>query len=236
MPAISLPAGQCDLGFARTDITPPVGIYHRNWGAAQHDASEGIHRPLTASALAFAGADSQERLLISLELGWLHADVLDRLTGTVSAESGLPADSIVITLSHTHAGGNFDTDRFQDPGGELIAPYLDKLNEQLGSLVNQALKAVQPVTLAFGTGRCDLACNRDFWDEENDHYACGTNPESTGDDTVVVVRVNDQKGQLALTLVNYGCHPTTLAWDNRLISPDYPGAMREVVEEATGAP
>ena len=38
------------------------------------------------------------------------------------------------------------------------------------------------------------------------------------------------------TLVNYACHPTTLAWENTLISPDYVGAMREVVEQHTGAP
>jgi hypothetical protein len=37
-------------------------------------------------------------------------------------------------------------------------------------------------------------------------------------------------------VLNYACHPTTLAWDNRLISPDYPGAAREVVERATQAP
>ena len=30
--------------------------------------------------------------------------------------------------------------------------------------------------------------------------------------------------------------PTTLAWDNRLVSPDYPGAMREVIEQASEAP
>ena len=38
------------------------------------------------------------------------------------------------------------------------------------------------------------------------------------------------------SIVNYACHPTTLAWQNTLISPDYPGAMREVVERETGAP
>ena len=38
------------------------------------------------------------------------------------------------------------------------------------------------------------------------------------------------------TVVNYACHPTTLAWENTLISPDYVGAMREVVEGETGAP
>jgi hypothetical protein len=56
------------------------------------------------------------------------------------------------------------------------------------------------------------------------------------DDAVLVARVTDDAGNLLATIVNYGCHPTTLAWENTLISPDYPGAMREVVERATGAP
>jgi hypothetical protein len=34
-------------------------------------------------------------------------------------------------------------------------------------------------------------------------------------------------------LVNYACHPTTLAWENTLISPDFVGALREVVEAET---
>jgi len=37
------------------------------------------------------------------------------------------------------------------------------------------------------------------------------------------------------TLVNYACHPTTLAWVNKLISPDFIGAMRDVIEANTGA-
>ena len=36
------------------DVTPPVGIYHRMWGAATHDRSTGVHRPLTATALALS--------------------------------------------------------------------------------------------------------------------------------------------------------------------------------------
>ena len=29
------------VGLARTDITPPVGIFCRNWGAAMHDTEIG---------------------------------------------------------------------------------------------------------------------------------------------------------------------------------------------------
>ena len=56
------------------------------------------------------------------------------------------------------------------------------------------------------------------------------------DDTVLVARATDEQGRTLATIVNYACHPTTLAWENTLISPDYPGAMREVVEGATRAP
>ena len=39
----------CRFGVARRDVTPPVGIYSRSWGAATHDVAEGVHRPLTAT-------------------------------------------------------------------------------------------------------------------------------------------------------------------------------------------
>src|SRR5690606_33553586 len=40
--------------------------------------------------------------------------------------------------------------------------------------------------------------------------------------------------QPVATVVNYACHPTTLAWQNTLISPDYVGAMCETVEQHAG--
>jgi hypothetical protein len=56
------------------------------------------------------------------------------------------------------------------------------------------------------------------------------------DDAVLVGRICGAGGRVLGTLVNYACHPTTLAWQNTRISPDYVGAMRQVVEEATSAP
>jgi hypothetical protein len=53
---------------------------------------------------------------------------------------------------------------------------------------------------------------------------------------VLVARIRDCDDKSLATIVNYACHPTTLAWDNTAISPDYVGAMREIVENATGAP
>src|SRR5215471_2442692 len=62
------------IGTAREDITPPVGIYARNWGAAEHEVAEGIHRPLTATVLTLRRDVNEPPLvLVALDLGWWRA-------------------------------------------------------------------------------------------------------------------------------------------------------------------
>src|SRR6185295_10965514 len=67
-------------------------------------------------------------------------------------------------------------------------------------------------------------------------FVCGYNPNGPADDTVLIARVSDETGRPLAAIVNYACHPTTLAWENTLISPDYVGALREVVERTAGMP
>jgi hypothetical protein len=63
---------------------------------------------------------------------------------------------------------------------------------------------------------------------------CGFNPGVLGDDSLLVGQAQKEAdGSVLATLVNYACHPTTLGWDNRLVSPDFVGAMRELVESNT---
>jgi hypothetical protein len=90
--------------------------------------------------------------------------------------------------------------------------------------------------VTYGTGRSALATNRDFWDEEAKRFAAGYNPGAPADDTLVVARVTGEDGGVRATLFNYACHPTTLAWENRVLSPDYIGAAREVLQAAFDAP
>ena len=81
-----------------------------------------------------------------------------------------------------------------------------------------------------------MAAQRDFYDADTKQIVCGFNPNGSSDDTVLLARVTGKDGRLLATIVNYACHPTTLAWQNTLISPDFPGAMRDVVEREIPAP
>ncbi len=69
------------IGIARVEITPPVGIYARNWGAAAHDVADSIHRPLflTAISLSMGSGDEQPLVLIDADLGFWTA--LDGFAG-----------------------------------------------------------------------------------------------------------------------------------------------------------
>ena len=244
MTRVETPQGICSFGIARCDVTPPVGIYHRMWGAAKHDRSAGVHRPLTATACVFqpiedggnSDSNSDWQILVALDHCLFRNREMDELTRHVCDAAGIDEAELLVVFSHTHAAGLMERDRADLPGGELIGPYLDELADKTAGIVQQAIASVQPATLAYETGHCALAANRDYWDEASDAWVCGVNPAEPADDTLLVIRVSDEQGETLATLVNYACHPTTLAWDNDQISPDYPGAMREVIEEATGAP
>ncbi len=238
-PEQSFPITHCRFGVARRDVTPPVGIHARSWGAATHDAAEGVHRPFTATASVFAplaGAGAT-LALVALDLGWFQHLADERaLRDSVLERTGLDEAELLIQLSHTHAGA-YTSSRLQDrPGCELIAPYLARLAVEIGDAVLEARDALEPAFVSYGSGRCGLATNRDLWDEEAGRFACGYNPALAADDSVLVARVSGADGNVLATVFNYACHPTTLAWENRLLSPDFVGAAREVLEEAFAAP
>jgi hypothetical protein len=215
-------------------------MYHRMWGAATHERSTGIHRPLTATALALSPLIEDKpaaslHLLVAIDHCLMWRPQLDELRTNVAQRLKLTVSQVHISFSHTHAAGLMDPARRDRPGGELIESYLEKLGEQVVAAAQHAISRCQVATVMYHTGRCSLARNRDFWDAASGQFVCGLNPTGAADDTLVVARISNDEGQLLGTIVNYACHPTTLAWDNTLVSPDYVGAMRETVEAKTGA-
>lgn len=225
--------------MARCDITPPIGIYHRMWGAATHDRATGIHKPLVATLLWLEpenGDAGQSLCIVALDHCILDGGDLDLMSRSISDAVATPPGQTLITLTHTHAAGLMSRSRSDLPGGELIGSYLDQLAIQLGRLAVSALEILQPATVVYGRGRCNLAAHRDCFDPQAKKFVCGYNPDGPADDTLLVAKVVADDGKLLGTVVNYACHPTTLAWQNTLISPDYVGALRETVEVEAHAP
>jgi hypothetical protein len=225
------------IGVAREDITPPVGIYSRSWGAARHDVAEAIHRPFTLTCITFQkSAEDSPLVLVSADLGWWKSREDERefrqgiLDGLL-----LPPSQLMVCLTHTHAGPSLCTENAAKMGGDLIAPYLKIIRESVIRGVKTALSRARRSFLSWHYDKCTLATCRDLPDPKANRYICGYNPAVAADDTLLVGRVTDEKNKVLAVIVNYACHPTTLAWQNTQLSPDYVGAMREIVEEQTSS-
>lgn len=233
---VRTPSSRCEFGIACTDITPPIGMYHRMWGAAAHDRSTGIHRPLRATVVVMRPLDrSRQTVLVSLDHCLLRAPDMEALLSETCRQTGLSRSELLVTFSHTHSAGYLSRDRADFPGGDLIGPYLDQLPGKIDEAFRAAQLNSQPATLTYGSTTCEMGCHRDFLDEARGHFVCGFNPDEAQPLPLNVVRVTAANALLA-TIVNYPCHTTTLAWENTLVSPDYVGALRDVVERELNAP
>jgi len=60
MKYVDTPQGICRFGLAWDDITPPLDIYWRMWGAAPGDHATGVHRPLRATVVLFQAVDARD--------------------------------------------------------------------------------------------------------------------------------------------------------------------------------
>lgn len=231
---IRVPRTHASIGVARRDVTPPVGIRAKNWGPADWERSEGAHRPFALTALAVTGSDARPRMLLAIDATWWRrVDDEQRVRGAILDGLGLAPDQLMISLSHTHAGAVLCAADAHLPGGELIPGYLDALAAAGISAGREAIGSASPGVIEWATGTCTLAADREL--DLDGRPLVGFNPDGDADDTVMIGRLSVE-GEVRATLVNYACHPTTLAWQSREVSPDYVGAMRELVEAETGAP
>lgn len=223
------------IGVSFTEINPPKGMYARTWGSSKHDLSEGLHRPLRATCLAFAAQENADPLFfMTLDLMvWMSDEDEKGIREPIETALGISPGRLILQLSHSHGAPFTDPALISAPGGDLISRYRSEIIEACIKIATAAKVSMKPSILSWGIGKCGLAYNRDLVLPDTGEIVCGVNPLTKADDTLVTGRVSDMSGTIQATLVHYAAHPTSLGGGNRLTSPDYIGAMRELVERET---
>ncbi len=211
------------IGVSRWDITPGLDVSAKNWGAAKHWFAQGVHHRLTGTALALSPGDcnGQPLLLLSLDLGWWRRrrDAA-ALCAQVQEQLALPEASVIVHITHTHAGPVLDSEAPAEANPDACRDYLARLAASCVSGGREALDQLEPATALFHRGHCALATQRDLIDPANPkRFLTGFNPVVPADDTLLTARLFADDGRTLATLVNYACHPTTLAWETLTSHP-----------------
>ncbi|CAN5693613.1 hypothetical protein BH11ARM2_BH11ARM2_18890 [soil metagenome] len=208
------------IGVAAADITPPVGIAMRNWGAQTHEVSTGNMGTLGATVWTIQDApDVPPLILAALDLGWWRVRedewfVREPLVALAGDEA-----RVVINLCHTHSGPSITR---QDGG--LVPGYLAMVRERLAEAARRALAEARERTLDFVLLRHPFAANRDL--RVGGRFAVGYNPQAPADDVAIVGTVYED-GAARSTLVNLALHPTMIGPANTRVSADFVASLRE---------
>lgn len=226
--------GELSAATARTDITPPPGIAHANWGAQSHERAAGVDMTLWATALALSDGETTV-VVVDLDVLYLWPEDARRVREAVADVTDLPTSNVRVSYTHTHSGPSLNRDTWANAGVKMIDPYIAALEDDVSGVAWKAVRDLEPARLAAGSGTCDIAVNRRFPRPEDGEIIVGRNPDGPVDHGVGVLRIDTFDGDPLATVVNYACHPITVGPDNDLITPDFPGQTKRTVESATGS-
>ncbi len=201
------------IGWARRDITPPIGIPLSGYGFFQDRRAVAVGDPLYARAVALG--NDEPALILALDLLGLDSVMVGRLRREIGARTGLGKDCIMLTCTHTHSGPSVIPLR-GDPrrrGG-----YLRKLVEEAARAGEEATEATRRVdrSLRFRVRFAGFSYNRAFADGPVSRRVHG-----------IAFRADTR----TVALANYACHPVTMG-GNKEISADYPGSFNELMARA----
>lgn len=186
---------------------------------------------LWVTALVLADGETRA-VILDIDIQILVTELADSLRQTVSAATGLPLECIRASATHTHSGPT-PYKSWITQGYELVPTWLENVKKLSAEAASEALAGVSPVVLRAGRGECQINTNRRATGSSG-KIIIGKNPDGFCDREVLVLTLETPSGESLATVVNYACHPTIMGPTNRLITPDYPGAVRRVVESAVG--
>lgn len=220
-------------GVGRAVITPPVGIAHAGWGVQTHQRAEGVDMDLLATVLVLADGPT-EAAIVDVDFCVVGRDLADSIRRAVAELCGIPFAHVRLSYTHTHSGPMLGPS-WMTEGEELIGPYVESLPGRIAGAAWEAKRGLRPARVVAGSGSSAIVVNRRL-KLPSGRVVAGRNWKGFADTEVKVVRIDDLDERAIAVLVHYGCHPTIMGPPNRLITPDYPGMVRRVVEGATAAP
>ena len=190
------------LGYSETDITPkkPVQLI----GFSRDDnTSCGVLKPLIAQAAVWE--NEEKCCLVTIDSIGFTTELADLLRDRIGRVLGIPREKVMLCFSHTHAAPDADTDR----------EYYDLLCDRAEESVSRAAAQMKPVSAGWTNASAVIGVNR-------------RKASDMTDDRIGILKLcSRQTEKPELLILRVTAHGNVLKRDNRMVSPDYFGDVRE---------
>lgn len=245
------------FSFLKEKITPESPVMQAGFSARTHK-SEGVYDDPYASVILMQADETV--IIIALDLCFGDKSFAAGIKEAVNKKYGLAQDKVIINYSHTHSvvaavGGDKEEGRPYGRGKEGIGhdlqkdeadhdlgkedadtdieekirysdsvrdKIMDMLDEGFGNLIEGNIYILKGES-KFGVSRRFPSGGKILWKPNFD--------ENCMDKDLFLLKFVDKDGEIRGLIYSYACHPTTLGPDNYLISADFPGAVRRILEE-----
>jgi len=217
-------------GFARVDVTPPVGTTMMGFGTRDMDhGCEGVHDPIYVRALFLEQGDEQA-LILTYDMCFVGREEADRFKGAIGRRFEILPRQILLNTSHSHVGpavGTWYSAGYECPD----RAYLAQLEAATVKAACEARAAACDVTVSAGVTRSKLPMNRR---RRNDDGQIENRPNPGGFvyDALPIALFEKEDGTPVCLLFSVSAHPSMMSgWQ---ISAEYPGVATRLLDKHLG--
>ena len=229
-------------GYAKTDITPPLGVFMP--GYYKDRRAKEVLDPLEVVCVAFSDGNTKA-VVMQLDTEALSDAVADDMRNAVVKATGLDRNAVILHASHTHDGGHLAMK--QKMGASSIGRGEDEISDiyrrmavsRVADAAVNALRNLKPAKLSYQRSTAKrISFGRRYLMKDG---RVRTNPGVNNpdidkpygppaDEEVQVLRI-DCEGDKPICVINFQTHPDVVG--NETLTADWPGLTRTVFEAAT---
>jgi neutral ceramidase len=215
-------------GFAKVKITPKPGTLMG--GHVGIKRVDGVHDDLYARTMVLQSGN-ESISITSVDILFVDTDIVNYVRKKTASATQLKPENIFVCATHTHSGP-LTTNLFGQPEENK---YTSELRQLICESISMAMDNMSRVSLGFGRGAVKgVSFNSRFIMRDGTvqtHPVVGSSeivgPEGPVDESVQVLVVRREDGDIVGCLVNYANHPQNLRREDSYVSADYPGRLEQ---------
>ena len=227
------------VGYGRAYITPEENLPLGGFGSASTRIMNDVLDDTFVTTIAMTDANDYTLLLMLVDLQRIEDTLIEMLRMSVTNATGIPAEQIIISCSHTHSIPDLTWDDH-----EGIARYKQLLLERFAESAVAAIADSQPATMYTGSIDAEglnFVKHYQHMDENGvvhyfgDNFGTAVVDETTHHvsqayNTMHLLQFKREGGK-DIVISNFRSHPTLTGGVSELnLSSDFVGPMRESVE------